>query len=124
MLDVSYYIRPSVKRILHGLSATTAICRTRNVSVVLVLRDVSLRRYIKERSSRTPNPHEVNLTSVPRSIIVIDDQKVATILVFFYLFLISSTCFGRCIHPSSGALDCILQLLVLSTDIAAGRGRG
>ena len=24
-----------------------------------------------------------------------------------YLFLISSTCFGRCLRPSSGALDCI-----------------
>ena len=24
-----------------------------------------------------------------------------------YLFLISSTCLGRCLRPSSGALDCI-----------------
>jgi len=24
-----------------------------------------------------------------------------------YLFLISSACFGRCLRPSSGALDCI-----------------
>ena len=41
--------------------------------------------------------------------IVIDDQQDATILVylFIYLFLISSTFFGRCIRPSSGALDCI-----------------
>ena len=47
-----------------------------------------------------------NLTFVcPRiaSKIANDDQQDATILVF-YLFLISSTCFGR---PSSGALDCI-----------------
>ena len=26
---------------------------------------------------------------------------------FIYLYPISSTCFGRCFHPSSGALDCI-----------------
>jgi len=26
---------------------------------------------------------------------------------FIYLFLVSSTCFGRCIRPSSGARDCI-----------------
>jgi len=26
---------------------------------------------------------------------------------FIHLFLISSTCFGRCLRPSSGALDCI-----------------
>jgi len=26
---------------------------------------------------------------------------------FIYLFLISSTCFGRCLRPSSGALDWI-----------------
>jgi len=24
-----------------------------------------------------------------------------------YLFLISSTCFGRCLRPSSGSFDCI-----------------
>jgi hypothetical protein len=42
-------------------------------------------------------------------IIVIGDQQDATILIdlFIYLFLISSTGFGRCIRPSSGALDCI-----------------
>ena len=34
-----------------------------------------------------------------------------------YLFLISSTCFGRCIRPSSGA-RLYLQLLILSTGIA------
>ena len=34
-----------------------------------------------------------------------DDQQDATILV--YLFLTSSTCFGRCLRPSPGALDCI-----------------
>jgi len=38
-------------------------------------------------------------------IIVNDDQQDATILA--YLFLVSSTCFGRCLRPSSGALDCI-----------------
>ena len=39
------------------------------------------------------------------SIIVNDDQQDANILAS--LFLISSTCFGRCLRPSSGALDCI-----------------
>jgi len=29
---------------------------------------------------------------------------------FIYLFLVSSTCFGRCFHPSSGAHDCIYSL--------------
>jgi len=28
-----------------------------------------------------------------------------------YLNLISSTCFGRCLRPSSGALDCIYSIL-------------
>ena len=27
--------------------------------------------------------------------------------LFIYLFLIRSTCFGRCLRPSSGAIDCI-----------------
>jgi hypothetical protein len=35
-----------------------------------------------------------------------DEQQDATIWLI-YLFLMSSTCFGRCLHPSSGALDCI-----------------
>jgi len=26
---------------------------------------------------------------------------------FIYFFLVSSTCFGRCFRPSSGARDCI-----------------
>jgi len=30
---------------------------------------------------------------------------------FIYLLLVSSTCFGRCFPPSSGALDCIYSLL-------------
>ena len=29
---------------------------------------------------------------------------------FIYLYRISSTCFGRCFRPSSGALDCIYSL--------------
>jgi len=37
---------------------------------------------------------------------------------FIYLFVISSTCFGRCLRPSPGARD-HLQLLVLFTDVAA-----
>ena len=37
------------------------------------------------------------------------DQQDATILAY-YLFLISSTCFGRCLRPSSGALDCIYSI--------------
>jgi len=37
---------------------------------------------------------------------------------FIYLFLVSSTCFGRCFRPSSGARD-YLQLLVMFTDITA-----
>ena len=36
------------------------------------------------------------------------------------LFLVSSTGFGRCFHPSSGALDCILQHLLVFTNVAAG----
>jgi len=57
---------------------------------------------------------------------------------FIYLFLVSSTCFGRCLHPSTGACDCIysfwccppmllpvdvmdeMELLVMSTDVGAG----
>jgi len=38
------------------------------------------------------------------SIITIDNQQDATILI--YLFLICSTCFGRCFRPSSGAYYC------------------
>jgi hypothetical protein len=42
------------------------------------------------------------------NIVVNDDQQDATIFgLFIYLFLISSTCFGRCLRPSSRALDCI-----------------
>ena len=38
------------------------------------------------------------------STITIDNQQDATILI--YLLLISSTCFGRCFRPSSGAYHC------------------
>ena len=39
-------------------------------------------------------------------VIVNDDQQDATILA--YLFIPNQpTCFGRCLRPSSGALDCI-----------------
>ena len=37
---------------------------------------------------------------------VTDDQQESTFW-FIYLYTISSTCFGRCFRPSSGALDCI-----------------
>jgi len=30
------------------------------------------------------------------------------------LFLVGSTCFGRCFRPSSGALDCIYSFLYYS----------
>jgi len=43
------------------------------------------------------------LDKISKNKIANDDQQDAIILVF-YLFLISSTCFER---PSSGALDCI-----------------
>jgi len=36
--------------------------------------------------------------------IMIDNQQDATVLIS--LFLISSTCFGRCFRPSSGACHC------------------
>jgi len=36
--------------------------------------------------------------------ITIGNQQDATILI--YLLLISSTCFGRCFRPSSGAYHC------------------
>jgi len=39
-----------------------------------------------------------------------------------YLFLISSTCFGRCL-PIIMSTWLYLQLLILSTDISAGRTR-
>ena len=38
-----------------------------------------------------------------------DRQQEATIQVNL-LFLVSSTCFGRCFRPSSGALDCIYSI--------------
>jgi hypothetical protein len=37
------------------------------------------------------------------------NQQYATIQVNL-LFLVSSTCFGRCFRPSSGALDCICRI--------------
>ena len=45
--------------------------------------------------------------------ITTNKMQLCTII---YLFLVSSTCFGRCFRPSSG----YLQLLVMSTDVAAG----
>jgi len=39
-------------------------------------------------------------------IFIIDDQQDATFWLI-YLYPISSTCFGQCFRPSSGALDCI-----------------
>ena len=38
------------------------------------------------------------------SVITVDNQQDATISI--YLLLISSTCFGRCFRPSSGAYHC------------------
>jgi len=38
------------------------------------------------------------------------NQQDATVQVNL-LFLVSSTCFGRCFRPSSGALDCIYSIL-------------
>jgi len=38
------------------------------------------------------------------SIFITDNQQDATMLI--YLFLISSTCFGRYFRPSSGAYHC------------------
>jgi len=52
------------------------------------------------------------------SVITIDNQQDATILI--YLLLISSTCFGRCFSPIIRSSSLYLQLLVLSTDVAAG----
>jgi len=37
------------------------------------------------------------------------NQQHATIQVHL-LFIVSSTCFGRCFHPSSGALDCVYSV--------------
>ena len=37
------------------------------------------------------------------------NQRDATIQVNL-LFLVSSTCFGRCFRPPSGALDCIYSI--------------
>ena len=51
--------------------------------------------------------HSVNLTLMFPCIfstIIIDNQQDATILI--YLFLVISTCFGRCFRPSSGAYHC------------------
>jgi len=55
------------------------------------------------------NNSKIDVRVCIASIIVNDDQQDATVLVylFIYLFLISSTCFGRCLRPSPGALACI-----------------
>jgi hypothetical protein len=37
------------------------------------------------------------------------NQQDATVQVNLY-FLVSSACFGRCFHPSSGAQDCIYSI--------------
>ena len=42
-------------------------------------------------------------------LIMKSNQQNATIEVNL-LFLVSSTCFGRCFRPSSGALDCIYSI--------------
>jgi hypothetical protein len=44
------------------------------------------------------------------------NQQDATIHVNL-LFLLSSTCFGRCFRPSSGALALYLQYLVVFTQV-------
>jgi len=44
------------------------------------------------------------------NIVVNDDQQDATVFWLVYLFLISSTCFGRSLRPSSGAPDFIYSL--------------
>jgi hypothetical protein len=46
------------------------------------------------------------------------NQQDATIQVIL-LFLVNSTCLGRCFRPSSGALD-YLQYLVVFTQVATG----
>jgi len=50
------------------------------------------------------------------SIIIIDNQQDATILIC--LFLISSTCFGRCFRPTSGAGWCCLYATHASSNIS------
>ena len=45
-------------------------------------------------------------------LLVNDDQQGTTIIWLIYLFLISSTCFGRCFRPSSEALDCIYSFWI------------
>ena len=53
--------------------------------------------------------HCVGLTFVYPCIasITVNDDQQDELFWLIYLFLISSTCFGRCPRPSSGAFDCI-----------------
>ena len=48
-----------------------------------------------------------NYATVEVDIIVNDVQQDADILAYLFLTKISSTCFGRCLRQSPGALDCI-----------------
>jgi len=49
--------------------------------------------------------HTVDLPETRLNTVTVADQQDAAILI--YLLLISSTRFGRCFHPSSGAYRCI-----------------
>ena len=66
---------------------------------LIYINTVLYRSYIFRR-------HLYHPRGLPIRFIVNDDQQDATFW-FIYLFLISSTCFGRCFRPSSGAFDCI-----------------
>ena len=37
-----------------------------------------------------------------------------------FIIPVSSSCFGKLFYPSSGALDCVLQLVVKCTEDVAG----
>jgi hypothetical protein len=52
----------------------------------------------------------VVLSKRPYHIILNDDQQDATIFWLICLTLISSICFGRCLRPSAGALNCIYSI--------------
>ena len=52
-----------------------------------------------------------------------ESQLNATIMVYWKI-QITSTCFGRQFNPSSGALDCALQLVECCTQYVAGRWSG
>jgi len=42
-------------------------------------------------------------------------------LLYFFVCILSSTCFGQQFCPLSGALDCAIQLVVCCTQYVAGR---